>query len=149
MTDRPGKEPPKPLSLREADESIRKGNEAAKEGRYEEAYFAWKEALDIDPARAPVLDKGIRQLRARLVQAAFQEARAASEAGNHFGAALAFRKVLAYEPDDVATRFEANEGAEREEKAGRSRRRARALVEGGGILAAVLLIAWLVYRILQ
>lgn len=149
MTDRPGKESPKPLSLREADESIRRGNDLARDGRYEEAYFAWKEALDIDPTRAPALDKGIRQLRARLVQAAFQEARAASESGDHFGAAFAFRKVLAYEPEEVATRFEANEGAAREEKTGRLRRRTRALAEGGGILSAVLLIAWLVYRILQ
>ncbi len=138
-----------PISLRDADESIRRGNEAAKDGRYEEAYFAWKEALDVDPARAAALEKGIRQIRARLVQAGLAEARAAASAGDHLAAELAFRRVLTYEPDDVAERVEANEGVERQEKAGRTGRRARILAEGGGMLAAAVLLAWIVYRILQ
>lgn len=141
--------PPHPFSLREADECVRQGNEAVRRGRLEEAYAAWRKAVAIDPTRAEILDKPLRQLRARLVQAALAPAREADADGRYADAAIAFRRVLAYEPDDPAVRREAEEGLSRADRRMRLRRRALAAGACLLMLAATAGLARLVYALLQ
>ncbi len=149
MAEQPSKKEFASFSLQEADASIRRGNEAVKESRYEDAYWAWKEALEIDPTRRQMVEKRLMTLRARLVAPALQEARAAAQAGRHREAAQLYRKVLGFEPDDVPSRVEAREGLDRSERIDRMGRRARVLAEGGAVLAGIVLFAYFVYRILQ
>lgn len=125
------------------------GNAAYKAGRLEEAYFAWKEAVDIDPARTEALGANLRKLRARLVAGALEAARRADRDGRREEAEAGYRKVLALSPDATADRAEAVSWLDQTEQRSRWSRRLRVLAGAFGVTAASALVAWFVYRALQ
>lgn len=137
------------FSLREADDLIRRGNEAIKKGDLEAAYASWKAAAGIDPSRREALDEPMRKLRAKIVSGCLAHAREAARHGHVEAATEAYRKLLDFDPDDPAVREESRRWIAGKERRSLFASRAMVLVAFAAAFTVILLLAFGVYHILQ